>query len=333
MSVESLLGLGGLGASAYLPYDKAGDQIDYLKGQIPQYVSMAEDITNRAVDEAQFTPFTVKTGTGSTSIGAGGAMEQQLGSTAQGIQNSLLAQASQGAGSTVNPAAYQGLESQALQQSQGLLGQSTPTAQSLYTQMQAMQQPEIDRQRIALENRLAAQGRLGVGTAMYGGTPEQLAMEKAIQEQNAASMFQAQQLAPQLAAQQTANAASLFGLGSQAAATPAALQAANLQNTAAALGTAYMPEQQQLAALQAASPFSQLATSTALSRAEQLSAGGQYGLEALATGDQTIAGLESARVNALADTLQGMFTASGANATSPFEILMKNLGLGDTTTG
>jgi hypothetical protein len=36
-----------------------------------------------------------------------------------------------------------------------------------------------------LEERLANQGRLGVRTAMFGGTPEQLALEKAIAEQQA----------------------------------------------------------------------------------------------------------------------------------------------------
>ena len=84
-------------------------------------------------------------------------------------------------------------------------------------------------------------------------------------------------------------------------------------------------EQQSLAALGAASPFSQLATSAALSRAEQLSSGGQYGLEALAAGNQSIAGLESARTQALANTLSGLFTATGSSEKSPFELLVDQL--------
>jgi hypothetical protein len=42
--------------------------------------------------------------------------------------------------------------------------------------------PQNERDRLALEQRMAAQGRLGVATAAYGGTPEQLALAKAQQE-------------------------------------------------------------------------------------------------------------------------------------------------------
>ena len=36
--------------------------------------------------------------------------------------------------------------------------------------------PEEERQRLEMEQRMAAQGRLGVRTAQFGGTPEQLAL-------------------------------------------------------------------------------------------------------------------------------------------------------------
>lgn len=425
MSLTSLLGLGGLAASAYLPYSEAGSQIDYLKGQIPSYVSQAGDITDRAVAEAQFSPFTVRTGTGGTaSVGAGGGLTTTLGAEEQALQSGLLGGAQsalgglggvdtsgiqqqalgavggalQGATTTdaniaANQAVMQDLFNQqygitgqaagslspftsmALQQAQQGLGMATPTADSLYAQMQAAQSPEQERQRLALENRLAAQGRLGVNTAAYGGTPEQLAMEKAIQEQSSRNYLSATSMADQLASSQQARAlglgqaglagtqamqgmnaqdiatlqgiqqgnigatsaqqqlqqgaaqlgSSLFGLGSAASMLPTQYDAAQLANLGTMLGQAYMPQQQQLAALGAASPFSQLATSAALSRAEQLSSGGQYGLEALAAGNQSVAGLESARVNALANTLSGLFTATGASEQSPFELLVKEL--------
>jgi hypothetical protein len=423
MSITSLLGLGGLAASAYLPYSEAGSQIDYLKNQVPGYVSQAEDITNRAVQEAQFSPFTVRTGTGGTaSVGAGGGLTTTLGAEEQALQSGLLGGAQSALGGLggvdtsgiqqqalggvsgalsqqVDPSiaaqqatmanlfnqqagtvggyssALSGLTSQALSGAQQALGAQTPTASSLFQQMQMAQSPEQERQRLALENRLAAQGRLGVQTAAYGGTPEQLAMEKAIQEQQSSNFLNATTLADQLASSQQARAAqlgslgtsglgamqgmtandinqlqalqqgnigatsaqqqlqqgnvnlgsSLFGLGSAASMLPTQYDAAQLANLGTMLGQAYMPQQQQLAALGAASPFSQLATSAALSRAEQLSSGGQYGLEALAAGNQSIAGLESARVNALANTLSGLFTATGASEKSPFETLVEQL--------
>jgi hypothetical protein len=50
--------------------------------------------------------------------------------------------------------------------------------------MLALAAPERQRQGLALEERLAAQGRLGTSSAAYGGaTPEQLALATAQQEQ------------------------------------------------------------------------------------------------------------------------------------------------------
>ena len=52
-----------------------------------------------------------------------------------------------------------------------------------------------ERDRLGLEQRLAAQGRLGVRTDMFGGTPEQLAMAKAQAEAENAAFLQAMQFA------------------------------------------------------------------------------------------------------------------------------------------
>lgn len=66
--------------------------------------------------------------------------------------------------------------------------------QDIYSRMRAMQSPEEERQRLALEQRLQAQGRGGVQTAQFGGTPEQLAMAKAQAEaQNQAGLMAMQQ--------------------------------------------------------------------------------------------------------------------------------------------
>jgi hypothetical protein len=107
--------------------------------------------------------------------------------------------------------------SQYLTAGSNALGQATPTATSLFQDIRAMQTPEEERQRIALENRLAAQGRLGVSTAAYGGTPEQLALEKAQAEARNSAAFQATQMADQLAtaAQNRAQQLSTMGLNAE----------------------------------------------------------------------------------------------------------------------
>lgn len=329
MSVLSgLLGAGTLAASAYLPYEKSEGTIDFLKTQGPTYGTKAAEVGSQAAQAAQFQPFAVTTGTGSTTIGEGGNITQQLAAQPASIQQQLLSQTGQTAGALgAAPQGYGQLQSQALQQAQGLLGQATPTAQDLFQQMQATTAAEQERQRLALENRLAAQGRLGTQTAAFGGTPEQLALEKAIQEQTAQNYMSAQQMAPQLAQQQIANATGLFGLGSQAGMSPLQQQQAQLQNVTSGLGAAFLPEQQQLAAMQNAAQLAQIAQTGRLGASEALYRGGIAGLETEAATDASVAALESARVNALANALSGMFQAS-AGASSPFEQIVSLLGSG-----
>lgn len=256
-----LSGAGQLGA-AVLPYQESGAQIDYLKQLTSQAATQAPQIGQQAADVAKFTPFTIKTAAGGTTgVTAGGGYEQQLGAQEQALQNTLFGQAAT------------------------LAGQPTASATDLYNQLQASQSGEARRARLELENRLAGQGRLGVGTAMYGGTPEQLAMEKALQERSAQNWLSAQQLAPQLAGQQ-------------------------LSNIGSALGTAYAPQQQNLAALQAASPFAQISQAARQGQSEALYKGGIAGLESQIGGAGAVASLEGQRVNALADALSGLFSSN-----------------------
>ena len=63
--------------------------------------------------------------------------------------------------------------------------------QELYNRLEGMQRPARERGQLELEERLFAQGRGGVRTAAYGGTPEQLAAQKAIEEQRAANAISA----------------------------------------------------------------------------------------------------------------------------------------------
>lgn len=66
--------------------------------------------------------------------------------------------------------------------------------QDIYNQLRSMQNPEEERQRLELEERLQGQGRGGIRTDRYGGTPEQLAMAKAQAEaQNQAGLMAMQQ--------------------------------------------------------------------------------------------------------------------------------------------
>jgi hypothetical protein len=66
----------------------------------------------------------------------------------------------------------------------------------LYEQMRAVQRPEEQRQRLALEERMMSQGRLGFSSSVYGGaSPELLAQAKAIEEARAGANLTARQQA------------------------------------------------------------------------------------------------------------------------------------------
>ena len=154
-----------------------------------------------------------------------GVNQAQFSGNAGQLANQALGQADLGAQAQNVQGAFAGIEAPSvrtgsgefgsglLAQAQQALQGESPTASSIFDQIRATQQPEEERQRIALENRLAAQGRLGVSTAAYGGTPEQLAMEKAQAEARNNASYQAIQQADQLATSQQARAAQLGQMG------------------------------------------------------------------------------------------------------------------------
>ena len=142
-------------------------------------------------------------------------------------------------------------------QATGLFGQvgadpSTAQAQ-LFEQMRAVQRPEEERQRLALEERMLSQGRLGLSSAAYGGSsPELLAMETARQE----AMARANLGARQQAMAEQSQAAQLGGM----------LQAAGYQPQQQALGL--------LSASQVPAGYADIGRRTGAELASQLGLGG-----------------------------------------------------------
>jgi len=164
---------------------------------------------------------------------------------------------------------------QALRQQYGqLAGQAagdvlTPTAQreaDVFERIRATQRPEEERQRLALEERLAQQGRLGVRTSMFGGTPEQLALSQAQEEaQNRASLMAMQQ-AQSERQQALGTAQALGGMFGQQASLAGALQAqqAGLGAQYAGLGSGLAAQRQALEAAQQQRALQSLTTGQAM---------------------------------------------------------------------
>ena len=158
LNVGSTLG-GLLSGAGY--YNLMND----LKSFGQQAQTSAESIGTTAAQDTRFVPFTVTGATGGNiATTSEGSTTMTLSPEEQAIQDMLF-----------------GGASQFYQQAQQPIAQ---TEQDIYNRMLQVAAPERERQQLALEERLAAQGRLGTSSAAYGGaTPEQMALATAQQEQ------------------------------------------------------------------------------------------------------------------------------------------------------
>ena len=158
LNVGSTLG-GLLSGAGY--YNLMND----LKSFGQQAQTSAESIGTTAAEATRFVPFTVTGATGGgISTTPEGSTTMTVSPQEQAIQDMLF-----------------GGASQFYQQAQQPIAQ---TEQDIYNRMLEVAAPERERQQLALEERLAAQGRLGTSSAAYGGaTPEQMALATAQEQQ------------------------------------------------------------------------------------------------------------------------------------------------------
>lgn len=233
LSLPQLLGLGTLGAGGLLTgkaYQRLGDIGEQARRE-------AGDIAETSLEQTRFMPFTVTTGTGGalTTTPEGG-LTVGLSPEEQAFQQQMFGGAGQ---------FYQ----QAMQPTQA-------REQAVFERIREAQRPEEERQRLATEERLAAQGRLGLRTAQFGGAPEQFALAKAQEEARNQAMLGAMQQAQQEQMQQAQ-------LGGQF------------------MGASYTPQAQALNVLQAGMPAAQMAQRGQLQGAGLFGEAQMGGLEAL----------------------------------------------------
>ena len=210
-------------------------------------------IGERAQADTAFKPFSISTGFGGVAAGPQGGFTTTLSPQQQALQSQLAGITGGLTGGYGGAPDVSGIQGQALGGVQGLLqqaqGSTAGREQDIYNRIRATQLPEEQRQQLALNEQLASEGRTGLRTAMFGGSPEQFAMEKARAEaMNQASLMSINQ-AEQQRASDLATATGMFGLGSQASFLPSGLQGAQLGNIGASMGLQYMPENQLLASL------------------------------------------------------------------------------------
>lgn len=150
----------------FLPTASAGYGLYDQYNSLNETKSATQDTLNATQglinDNTAFTPYGV-TGPMGGSEATESGMNYNLNSTGQAIQGSMFAQGQQQlTASTANPLDRQN---------------------ELYAAMNQAQNPERQRQLARMNQQLRNSGRSGMTSQMYGGTPEQLAYAKAVQEQ------------------------------------------------------------------------------------------------------------------------------------------------------
>lgn len=245
-----------LGGAGYL------SQIQNLQDIGRQAQAGAQQIGQTAAEGTRFVPFTVtgSTGAGITTTPEGGTT-MTLSPEEQALQQQLFGGAGQFIGQARQPIAQ--------------------TEQDIFNRMLQVAAPERERQQLALEERLAAQGRLGTSSAAYGGaTPEQMALANAQQQQLNQLGLQARQQA--LSEQQ---------------------QAASLGQ--GMLGSAYMPQSNLLNVLQSGLGVAGLSDVGRRQAAQIQAEAGMGGLDALLQANLGAGNLTGQGLAALASTLGG----------------------------
>jgi len=172
------LGAGGL-ALALRGYEDIGDigqqAYEAMSGYTTESGEYVPGLADKLSGMLEFQPYTVTSATGG-----------QFGMTQDPVTGQMTYQ-------LATSPEEQLLQQEQLKRAETLFGRAMadPSAreQEVLGRMEDLASPERQRQRLALEQRLAAQGRLGTRTGMFGGTPEALALERGIAEaQNKAAL-------------------------------------------------------------------------------------------------------------------------------------------------
>ena len=264
----------------------------------------AETAATDVAGQTQFKPFTVTSGIGGVSTTPTGGITTTLTPEQQALQQQLQGFGTQAFGMLGSPEQRAAEQASVVGMLTGAGGGLQQREADIMQRLQAAVSPEQERQRMALEERLFGQGRLGVATNQYGGTPEQLALEKAIAEQQAGLGVSAMEQAR--AEQQQQASQTLAGL-QETRARLGLLGDLGLQS----LGASYLPQEQLLRTLQPAIDVANL-TNLGQRQGAQLGASllqsgltGQLGAETAATN------LEQSRIQAITNLLAGQIGAEG----------------------
>tara|TARA_R110000764_G_scaffold190660_1_gene275910 strand:- start:1971 stop:3029 length:1059 start_codon:yes stop_codon:yes gene_type:complete len=255
--VSDLLNVGG---QYYLGTSGADDA--RAAGQ--SAVAMGEAAGQSAIDRSSFEPYTVTSNLATGKTNAQGGLDLSLSPEEQRRQNARFRQA---------------------ESIYGAIGADPRRmASEYYESIRAAQRPEEERNRLDMQQGLFSSGRGGISSAQYGGTPEQLAFEKARAEAQ---------------------------LGASSLARTNALAERDQQLKAAGLLTdqAYQGQREAIDLFGAAATPAQLAATGARTGAELAAQSEQSGIEGMLQGEELANLLERAAISGALPALTGSYDA------------------------
>ena len=192
--------LGDIGERAFREFSGGGSYIDSSGNTVAPTTGLAKELEERL----QFQPYTVTTATGSDfgmmrqpgqtlpdGTVAPGDMEYKLNLSPN--EQTFYENRLKGAGGMFDAAEK---DTVTVEDENGNMVE-IPREEQVFNRMMAAINPQRQRERTELEGRLQSQGRLGVETSMFGGTPEGLALAKAQEEAYSQNMLSAMTFAGQ----------------------------------------------------------------------------------------------------------------------------------------
>lgn len=234
----------------------------------PTVQQQAEALAGRAGELAQFEPFTI---TGAPGLGTAQITQEGIDLTTGLPQQRITEQALAGAETALA----------------GLLAPRAEREAQLLADIEAARAPMRERERLAEELRLAAQGRLGTQSMMFGGmTPEEFQRRSLIEEQRARDVLAAR---TQVGQEQAQTQQLLSGL----------------------LGTAYAPQAQAINLLGVAAEPARLRQAAALSGSEALQAAISPIAQATAKGEEVAMGYTTPLIQAYTGLFGPAIQAAG----------------------
>lgn len=315
--MEELLALLGLGGGGLL----VGDAYNKLDSTGETAWEQSQRIGADAAENTRFKGYGVTGPTGTTTVAPDGSTSMMLSPEQQAYADRFRNLST----GVVDPTNPMGIYSAgAFNTAGGLLGgiSADPTQREndIYSRIRAMQLPEEQRAEVALNSRLAEQGRTGVTTGSFGGTPEQLAMQKAIAEGRNSASYEAIRLAMEGKGQDANIAGMLSESGNRTAGTQGEL--ARLYGA-----LQYAPQSATLDMFNAGSNAYGYEDIARRQAGNQLAESEMGGLEALLGARLGQANLSGNLGSSLISGSLGMLSSSLANGGTGIEDFLRRIGI------